>query len=603
MKAGEKVREYILQEKVGEGGMAEVWLAHHIHLDKAVALKVMTASMMGTDFNERFLNEARAMARLQHPNILSATEFFVEEGVYYLVMPYIDAGSLEDQIISARGPISIDMALGVSEQILAALDFAHQKGVIHRDVKPSNILMDREGRAYLADFGIALMVGEDRKTRTGTSIGTPHYMSPEQIMRPKTMDHRADVYSYGCVLFEMLCGRPPFEAPEDEGDTDFVIKTGHLQEEIPAPRKLNPSLPLELEGILRKVLEKNPDDRYQGCGQLARALADYQHKDDKRAPATPPKRPSARTGEGIAPPAAELPARPEYEPFQGIPVKRSPIVAIVVAVVAVLLVAVGSWYWMSQALMREFDSAVAQNSLVTGANPAYGAYQKAVQEKGATSSMVVAMGEKARPLLQQKRQLFLDNWYKEGEPSELTWDEYLKLSEWMQKIAPDTENTAQFEYALGNVSSNKRNFREALTHFQNALKGKPNWVLAVNGLGRASRGLEDKASALQFYEQAYSIDPGWHFCVINLADIVADYVKDFPRAEYLYKEALRLAPDRASFHMRVANFFYGQGKVFYPQACDEYKRALGLQAAGTKGTLSPQQENIARARVTKLCGA
>lgn len=593
MNPGEKVREYVLQEKVGEGGMAEVWLAHHVHLDKAVALKVMNANMMNEDFNERFLNEARAMARLQHPNILSASEFFVEQGIYYLVMPYIDAGSLEDQIIAAKGPISIGMALGVSHQILAALDFAHQKGVIHRDVKPSNILMDKDGRAYLADFGIALMVGEDRKTRTGTSIGTPHYMSPEQIMRPKTMDHRADVYSFGCVLYEMLCGRPPFEAPEEEGDTDYAIKTGHLQEEVPSPRMLNPNLPAGLEAILKRVLEKNPDDRYQGCGQLSKALTDFRQK-----PA-PKESARAQVAQKQSPAYPEPPAM--TEPSSEISQKRSPVIAIVLAAVAVLAVAMGTWYWMSQSLMREFNAAVAQNNLVTGPINAYGTYQKALQEKGATSSMVTAMGEKAGPLLQQKRQQLLDLWYRESETGDLSWDDYLKISEWMQKISPDTENAAQCEYAWGNVCIAKRNYREALVHFQNAINGKPNWVLAVNGLGKASRGLEDKASALRYYEQAYSIDPGWHFCVINLADIVTDYVKDFPRAEYLYQEALRLAPDRPTFHWRVANFFYSQGFAFYPQACESYKRALSLPASGNR-SLSPQAENIARVRVAKICG-
>jgi len=596
---GEQIREYILQEKVGEGGMAEVWLAHHVHLDKAVALKVMTASMMGGEFSERFLNEARAMARLQHPNILSATEFFVEQGIYYLVMPYIDAGSLEDQIIAANGPISVELALGVSQQILAALDFAHQKGVIHRDVKPSNILLDKDGRAYLADFGIALMVGEDRKTRTGTSIGTPHYMSPEQIMRPKTMDHRADVYSFGCVLFEMLCGRPPFEAPEEEGDTDYAIKSGHLQEEVPSPRVLNPNLPVRLETILRKVLEKNPDDRYQGCGELSRALADFKQKSVPKVAVASVD----RTDQGPTRSASAYPEPPAMcESAVASPGKKSPVIGIILAAVAAVAVALGTWYWMSQALMREFDSAIAQNNLVTGPTNAYGAYQKARQEKGEGSSMVVAMGAKVRPVLEQKRQQLLDLWYRESETGDLTWEDYLKVSEWIQKISPDPENAAQYEYAWGNVAIAKRNYREALIHFQNALNGKPNWVLAVNGLGKASRGLEDKASALHFYEQAYSIDPGWHFCVINLADIVTDYVKDYPRAEYLYREALRLAPDRPTFHWRVANFYFGQGNAFYPQACEAYKRALSLPATGNR-SLSPQAENIARVRISKICGA
>lgn len=302
-----QIREYILEEKIGEGGMATVWRATHIHLEKSVAIKVMSQSLMADpSFGERFLREARAMAKLQHPNILSATDFFQEHGGFYLVMPYIDNGSLESRLTLAKGPLPVPEAIAIAQQILAALDYAHQKGVIHRDVKPSNILLDTEGRAYLADFGIALMLGESRKTRTGTSIGTPHYMSPEQIMRPKTMDHRADVYSFGCVLFEMLTGAAPFTAGDDEGDADLIIKNAHLQHAPPDPRNLNSKLPKPLEDILLKVLQKEPNARYQGCGEFARALETFAQPGQKKGPATAEKAPPLPAASPIqAPPGTK----------------------------------------------------------------------------------------------------------------------------------------------------------------------------------------------------------------------------------------------------------------------------------------------------------
>jgi eukaryotic-like serine/threonine-protein kinase len=274
MVPGQQVREYILESRIGEGGMAEVWLARHAHLDKRVALKILRNHPGTADaFRERFLSEARAMATLQHPNLLSASDFFFEEGTYFLVLPYIDGGNLEDRLNRLQGPLPIPEALVIAQQVLAALDYAHQKGIIHRDVKPGNILLDKHGQTFLSDFGIALMIGEDRRTRTGTSVGTPHYMSPEQIMRPRTMDHRADVYSFGCVLYEMLTGRAPFELEEEEGDPDLIIKNAHLQGIVTPPASINDSIPPGLNGIVMRAMSKDPGQRFQGCGEFARALS------------------------------------------------------------------------------------------------------------------------------------------------------------------------------------------------------------------------------------------------------------------------------------------------------------------------------------------
>ena len=272
MQADTQLRDYLLETMIGEGGMAEVWRARHVHLDKDVAIKIMAKHLVGdAKFEARFLQEAKAMARLQHPHIVGATDFFIEQGAYCLVMPYLGGGSLAD-LLDSRLPLEIAQALSIAVQILSALDHAHQNGIIHRDVKPSNILLDQTGQAFLADFGIALLMGEDRKTKTGTAIGTPHYMSPEQIMRPKTMDHRSDVYSFGCVLFEMLTGRPPFDATEEDGDTDLLVKTAHLQSAPPTPRSLNPRLPVAVEATLLKALAKDPAHRFLGCAAFATAL-------------------------------------------------------------------------------------------------------------------------------------------------------------------------------------------------------------------------------------------------------------------------------------------------------------------------------------------
>ena len=273
MTPSRKIRDYVFEEKIGEGGMGAVYRARHALLDKPVAIKILSDQLMTSpEFEERFLREARAQARLHHPNIVQVTDFFQENGKYYLVMALVEGESLEQRLTRGK-PMPLDEAMRISADVLAALDYAHQRGLIHRDVKTSNILLDKEGRAYLADFGIVLMVGAERKTRTGSTIGTAFYMSPEQIRRPRSIDHRTDVYSFGCVLYEMLTGHTPFEKGDEEGDTDFVIKDGHVNRRPDPPRLKNRMLPRSIDSIVLKALNKNPDDRYSGCGEFARSLA------------------------------------------------------------------------------------------------------------------------------------------------------------------------------------------------------------------------------------------------------------------------------------------------------------------------------------------
>ncbi len=271
MRIGDVIRDYQFEAKIGEGGMGEVWRARHNLLDRQVAIKVMAAHLMADpEFEARFIKEAQAQARLQHPQVIGASDFFREQGRYYLVMPLIEGQSLEERLTANGGPLPLEEALRISADVLAALDYAHQHAVIHRDVKPSNILLDGAGRAYLTDFGIALMVGVERKTRTGVAIGTAYYMSPEQIRRPRSLDHRTDVYSFGCVLYEMLAGRPPFEASEEE--TDDVIKIAHIYQTPESVRRWNPAISTAVDVVLMKSLAKDPDQRLVSCGLFAREL-------------------------------------------------------------------------------------------------------------------------------------------------------------------------------------------------------------------------------------------------------------------------------------------------------------------------------------------
>ena len=221
-------------------------------------------------------------------------------------MPFIDGQSLEQRLQTAGGPLPKQQVLSISQDVLSALDYTHQHGVIHRDVKPANILIDQAGRAYMADFGIALMIGEERRTRTGVAIGTPHYMSPEQIVNPKQMDHRTDVYSMGIVLYELLTGKPPFE-----GETEFVIKSAQVNNPPIAPSQYNAAIPLPLEQIILQALEKNPDQRQGGCGQFARAIESFETALSETAP--PAQETNKSAGGGTASAAASVAGTTESE--------------------------------------------------------------------------------------------------------------------------------------------------------------------------------------------------------------------------------------------------------------------------------------------------
>jgi ATP/maltotriose-dependent transcriptional regulator MalT len=230
-----------------------------------VAIKVLPAQHALTPgFAERFVREARAVAQLNHPNILPVIDFGQDGDITYIVMKLVSGGTLKDRLGQPMDPIETARFV---EQIAAALDHAHGRGILHRDVKPSNVLIDEGDWVQLADFGLAkMMAGDGTLTGSGAVLGTPSYMAPEQGMGT-TVDHRADVYSLGVILYEMVTGQLPFY-----GDHSMVIIVKHINEPVPPPCSVNPSVPQVVEGIILKALSKAPDERYGSASELARAL-------------------------------------------------------------------------------------------------------------------------------------------------------------------------------------------------------------------------------------------------------------------------------------------------------------------------------------------
>ena len=262
---GALLGRYRLEERIGAGGMAEVWRALDLGLERHVALKVMSPDTVAADatFVPRFLREAKLSARLEHPHILPIYDFGQVDELLFLVMPLLAGGTLRDR---ARAGVPALLAMEWLKALAGALDFAHGEGVVHRDVKPANVLFDKGSRLFLADFGLAREAGSSNLTVAGTVLGTPVYMSPEQV-KGEAASPRSDQYALGVLAYYLLAGTPPFEA-----NSVFVVMEKTLREEPALPSAINPVLHRSVDYVLLKVLEKRPADRFESCGAFVQAL-------------------------------------------------------------------------------------------------------------------------------------------------------------------------------------------------------------------------------------------------------------------------------------------------------------------------------------------
>ncbi len=334
---------YRVVRKLGSGGMADVYLAEDEELGRRVAIKILNERHANDEqFVERFRREAKNAAGLSHPNIVSIYDRGEAEGTYYIAMEYLDGRSLKELVV-ARGPLPIGDAIAFTREVLSALRFAHRKGVVHRDIKPHNVMADADGRLKVTDFGIA-RAGASQMTEAGSIIGTAQYLSPEQA-RGTAVDQRSDLYSVGIVLYELLTGTVPFN-----GETPVEIAMRHLSDTPQPPSIKRPEIPPDLDMIVLRALAKNPDDRFQTAAEMAAELervaqgAGVTTETADAATAvlsgtafataptaiTPPRRP----------PAA---ARPSYR-YAEPPPKRRPIWPWLLALLLVVLAGVAGWF-------------------------------------------------------------------------------------------------------------------------------------------------------------------------------------------------------------------------------------------------------------------
>ncbi len=264
---GENVGPYRLIEKLGKGGMATVYKAYHPSLDRYVAIKALhPAFMEHPGFIDRFNREAKVVAKLEHPNIVPIYDYSEHEGRPYLVLKYVQGETLKARLEKSK--LTYKESRHVFRVISSALAYAHKEGVLHRDVKPSNVLLDKAGGIYLADFGLARMTETSQTTLSGQMMmGTPHYISPEQAKGLGNLDARTDIYSLGVMMYELLVGEVPFQA-----DTPFSVIHDHIYSPLPLPLDLNPDLNEPIQRALLKALAKKREDRFANMGEMTSAF-------------------------------------------------------------------------------------------------------------------------------------------------------------------------------------------------------------------------------------------------------------------------------------------------------------------------------------------
>ncbi len=326
---GSQILNYQVKSLLGEGGMGTVYLAEHVKLGRKVAIKVLHAHLASNEsIRNRFMNEAKTMAELQHANIVSLLDYHEDEFGLYLIMEYIDGKPLDEYIEQVSGPIPEETAILFFKQALSAFHYAHEKKVVHRDIKPSNLIISNDGKLKVLDFGIAKIVGNDnyKLTKTGAHTGSVYYMSPEQV-RGLDVDFRSDIYSLGITLYQMLTGYNPYV----DLTTEYDIFEKIVKVPLADPRTKYPAVSEHMVSVIDKSTQKNPLDRFNSCNDFSKSL------DNKNADELLIKNKNPET---------ENPINNSYESSPPQKKKINPL-AIVIPLALILFIAVG-WYWNNQ---------------------------------------------------------------------------------------------------------------------------------------------------------------------------------------------------------------------------------------------------------------
>lgn len=293
---GRLLGDFRVQRLLGRGGMGEVYLAEQVSLRRPVALKVLRPELVAdADFLRRFESEAMAVAPIHHPNLVSVIAIGEADGIRFIAMEYVQGTNLRDHL-RKRGRLEVGACANIVRKVASALQRAADDGIVHRDVKPENVLLTKKGQVKVADFGLARVLGQEHHgvTKTGMTLGTPLYMSPEQV-QGKPADHRSDIYSLGVMAHTMLTGQPPFR-----GETAMAIAYQHVHSNAADLRAIRPDVPEDLARLIERMMAKSPEDRFQSAGEIVRELHRWRSREMGRFPSRPTVRSQADAPESLS---------------------------------------------------------------------------------------------------------------------------------------------------------------------------------------------------------------------------------------------------------------------------------------------------------------
>ena len=605
-------RKYRIDDKIGFGGMGNVYRASRLLIGDQVAIKILHATHVSDpQAGERFRREAQAAARLKHPNAVSIYDFGVtNDGLVYLVMELVEGQNLR-HIIKQQGPLAPATVSEITNQVCSALQVAHQHNVVHRDLKPDNIMVNvtiSGLRVKVLDFGIAKLrdLTTGNLTVTGNVMGTPHYMSPEQCLGEE-IDSRSDLYSLGVVIYQMLTGSLPFNS-----STSTAVVMQHVNKEPPTLRSINLSVSPAVEAVVLHALAKRREDRPQSADALARALGtavntiapqpiaapvprvEPPHPQPQQMPTTVMNTPSGSAGYLSL---GQDRVTPSVQPLASS--ARSKLLPITVAVTLILLAGsiAGYFIFFSFSAKRDILAEIEKGNLVMPeGSSAYDLYLK-YKGQDLSASDKEEIGRKVQTKLEQRGDQIFVNLKQDQNESEPEWNEANRIYSWLNELRPTPAYEARFYFAQASTAFAQKDYQNAISGYQRANRLQPNWALVLNRIGRCYLSLKDRGSAREFYRQATVAEPGWIMPWLNLGQISL-VLRDPYAAEPAFRQAIGLDSTRGPAHYGLAQALENQGRGC--EALDEYKTTLQLISTNPVNTV--KYDDVQR-KITMLSSA
>jgi serine/threonine-protein kinase len=591
--------KYRLDARIGSGGMGDVYRASRLLIGDQVAIKILHAAHVSDlQAGERFRREAQAAARLKHPNAVSIYDFGVtNDGLVYLVMELVEGQNLR-HIIKQQGSLSPAIVSEITNQVCSALQVAHQQNVVHRDLKPDNIMVNvtiSGLRVKVLDFGIAKLrdLAANNLTITGNVMGTPHYMSPEQCLGEE-IDSRSDLYSLSVVIYQMLTGSLPFNS-----STSTAVVMQHVNKEPPSLRSINLSISPAVEAAVLHALAKRREDRPQSADSLARELAAAVNAATPQpiavpvprveVPQPPPQQipptmvmntPTSGSGRylSLGQPHVTSPVQPASSGA------RSKVLVIAIVATLILLASsIGVYFiFFTFSAKRDILAEIKKGNLVMPeGRSAYDLYLKHKGQDLSVSDKEEIVREVQTKLEQRGDQIFA-NLKQDQTESEPEWNEANRVYAWLNELKPNPAYEAKVYFAQASSAFAKNDYNNAISGYQRANRLQPNWALVLNRIARCYVGLKDRGSAREFYGQATVAEPDWIMPWLNLGQ-VSLLLRDPYGAEPAFRQAIGLDNTKAPAHYGLAQALENQGRGC--EALDEYQTTLQLITANPVNTV------------------